>query len=100
MSQASDGQLGIVVFGASGDLARRKVLPAIGAVARCGKVHVLGAGRSEHSRSDFQRLVTETTGKDELGASAGWVRLDWSGAAWRARPSASSGWRSVASRRR
>jgi glucose-6-phosphate 1-dehydrogenase len=76
MNQASDGQFGIVVFGASGDLARRKVLPAIGAVAPSG-VRVVGAGRSALSSFDFQRLVAETTGKDELAASARWVRLDY-----------------------
>lgn len=80
MSEAGDEQLGIVVFGASGDLARRKVLPAIGAVAPHGKVKVVGAGRGEFSQSDFQRLVAETTGIDELGASAQWVRLDYGAA--------------------
>src|SRR5438105_3514243 len=77
MSQAADHQLGIVVFGASGDLARRKVLPAIGAVAPAGRVRVIGAGRSELGRSDFQRLVAETTRSDELAAGAEWVRLDY-----------------------
>ena len=76
MTQASDG-LCIVVFGASGDLAQRKVLPAIGAVAPPGRVGVVGAGRSEFSRSDFQRLVAETTRSDELAAGAVWVRLDY-----------------------
>ncbi len=69
-----------MVFGASGDLARRKVPPAIDVVAPHGKVKVVGAGRSEFSQSDFQRLVAETTGIDELGASAQWVRLDYGAA--------------------
>jgi glucose-6-phosphate 1-dehydrogenase len=77
MGQAADRQLDIVVFGASGDLARRKVLPAIGAVAPVGRVQVIGAGRSEVGRSDFQRLVAETTHSDELAAGAEWVRLDY-----------------------
>ena len=80
MREAGDEQLGIVVFGASGHLARHKVLPAIGAVAPHGKVKVVGAGRGEFSQSDFQRLVAETTGIDELGASAQWVRLDYGAA--------------------
>jgi glucose-6-phosphate 1-dehydrogenase len=77
MSETGDGRLGIVIFGASGDLARRKVLPAIGAVAPHGKVRVVGAGRSEFSQPDFQRLVGQTTGSNELAAGARWVRLDY-----------------------
>jgi glucose-6-phosphate 1-dehydrogenase len=77
VNQASEGPFGIVVFGASGDLARRKVLPAIGAVAPVGQVQVIGAGRSEFSPSDFQSLVAETTGKAEFAASAEWVQLDY-----------------------
>jgi glucose-6-phosphate 1-dehydrogenase len=77
MNEAAEGELRIAVFGASGDLARRKVLPAIGAVAPDGKVKVVGAGRSEFSQSDFRRLVAETTGIDKLAAKAQWVRLDY-----------------------
>jgi glucose-6-phosphate 1-dehydrogenase len=42
MDQARNGGMDLVVFGASGDLARRKVLPASGAVAR-GRVARLGS---------------------------------------------------------
>jgi glucose-6-phosphate 1-dehydrogenase len=69
----------LVVFGASGDLARRKVLPAIGAMAR-GRVQVLGVGRSDLSGAAFQRLVGETTGSEDLAAGADWVRLDYAAA--------------------
>jgi glucose-6-phosphate 1-dehydrogenase len=56
MDQAGNGGMDLVVFGASGDLARRKVLPAIGPVAR-GRVHVLGVGRSDLSRAAFRRVA-------------------------------------------
>ena len=80
VNQASTGKLDLVIFGASGDLARRKVLPAIGAVAPRGRVQVLGAGRSDLTRESFQRLVGETTGSQELAAEADWVRLDYASA--------------------
>jgi glucose-6-phosphate 1-dehydrogenase len=77
---ADSGQLELVIFGASGDLARRKVLPAAGAVATRRPVRVLGAGRSDLTRPYFQQLVDETTGSRELAASADWVRLDYGSA--------------------
>jgi glucose-6-phosphate 1-dehydrogenase len=78
VDQAGDGQLPLVIFGASGDLARRKVLPAIAAVAPGGRV--VGAGRSDLTRESFQHLVSETTGSRELAAHADWVRLDYGSA--------------------
>ena len=80
VNQASTGKLDLVIFGASGDLARRKVLPAIGAVVPRGRVQVLGAGRSDLTRESFQRVVGETTGSQELAADADWVRLDYASA--------------------
>jgi glucose-6-phosphate 1-dehydrogenase len=69
--------LDIVIFGASGDLASRKVLPAVGAVASRRRLHVAGAGRSDLSTERFRQLVAETTGSAELGAGADWVRLEY-----------------------
>jgi glucose-6-phosphate 1-dehydrogenase len=69
--------LDIVIFGASGDLASRKVLPAVGAVAPRARLHVVGAGRSDLSRERFQQLVSDTTGSADLAAGADWVRLDY-----------------------
>ncbi len=69
--------LDIVIFGASGDLASRKVLPAVGAVAPRARLHVVGAGRSDLSRERFQQLVGDTTGSADLAAGADWVRLDY-----------------------
>jgi glucose-6-phosphate 1-dehydrogenase len=69
--------LDIVIFGASGDLASRKVLPAVGAVASQQRLHVVGAGRSDLSEEQFRRLVGDTTGRADLAAAADWVRLDY-----------------------
>ncbi|HEY7199836.1 MAG TPA: glucose-6-phosphate dehydrogenase [Candidatus Dormibacteraeota bacterium] len=65
----------IVIFGASGDLTRRKILPALRGVG--GGVRVLGAGRSEMSDEAFRQVVGEASGNGELAATAGWVRLDY-----------------------
>jgi glucose-6-phosphate 1-dehydrogenase len=76
MAQATS-DLDIVIFGASGDLAGRKVLPAVGAVARGARLHVVGAGRSDLSAERFRRLVGDATGSADLAAGAEWVRLDY-----------------------
>src|SRR6266852_3570925 len=69
----------LVIFGASGDLARRKILPSLGAlVSREGtKLRVIGAGRSHTSTDEFRAVVKETSGSPELAASAEWVQLDY-----------------------
>jgi glucose-6-phosphate 1-dehydrogenase len=67
----------IVIFGASGDLARRKVLPALGALSGDGRLRVLGAGRSSLSSAEFRSLVAEASGSAELAAHAEWIRLDY-----------------------
>jgi glucose-6-phosphate 1-dehydrogenase len=65
----------LVIFGASGDLAKRKVLPALGRLRRDRHIRVVGAGRSELSREAFQEVVSDATGSSELAAGATWVRL-------------------------
>jgi glucose-6-phosphate 1-dehydrogenase len=69
----------LVIFGASGDLAHRKIIPALGrVVARDGlSVRVIGAGRSPKSTEEFRRLVQEAGGGEKLSASAEWVHLDY-----------------------
>jgi len=69
----------LVVFGASGDLARRKLLPALGSLAsRDGQsVRVIGAGRSELSTSEFRDLVQGSVGSPELAREAEWLRVDY-----------------------
>jgi glucose-6-phosphate 1-dehydrogenase len=67
----------IVIFGASGDLARRKVLPALGALGGDGELRVVGAGRTELPREAFQELVATASGSSKLAAQADWVHLDY-----------------------
>ena len=75
--RAPTGTTDLVIFGASGDLTRRKILPALAGVATSGRVRVIGAGRSERSDADFAREVAEATGNRELAHAAGWVHLDY-----------------------
>ena len=53
----------IVVFGGTGDLARRKILPALYHRFRDGQVSesskIIGASRSEHSREDYLEMLRE-----------------------------------------
>jgi glucose-6-phosphate 1-dehydrogenase len=69
----------LVVFGASGDLARRKIFPALGRLtAREGQdVRVIGAGRSSISTDDFRELIREASGSDRMAATASWVQLSY-----------------------
>src|SRR5260370_7502136 len=70
----------LVIFGATGDLSRRKILPSLGAlVAREGmKLRVIGAGRSHDSTDQFRDLVKEASGSQSLPATAEWVTLRYS----------------------
>ena len=51
----------IVIFGASGDLTRRKLLPALYNLRRYGllprDVAIIGVGRKEMKREDFVALM-------------------------------------------
>jgi glucose-6-phosphate 1-dehydrogenase len=69
----------LVIFGASGDLAQRKILPSLGnLVSRDGQaVRVIGAGRTHKSTEDFRSLVGESAENQKLGAVAEWVTLDY-----------------------
>ncbi len=70
----------LVIFGASGDLARRKILPSLAQLAsREGQaLRVIGAGRGHKSTADFRDLVNESSGNQLLSATAEWVQLDYS----------------------
>ncbi len=54
----------IVLFGASGDLARRKLLPGLYGLAEAGlapeRFRIIGAARSELSEQDFRRLARDS----------------------------------------
>ena len=68
----------LVIFGASGDLTRRKILPALGGVTKAGhRLRVIGAGRSDSTNAEFEREVAEATGSAELAKGAAWVQLDY-----------------------
>src|SRR6266699_921607 len=69
----------LVIFGASGDLARRKILPSLKHLAaRNGTaLRVIGAGRSEQTREEFCELVNQSSGSSELAATAEWVQLSY-----------------------
>jgi len=53
----------IVIFGALGDLSRRKLLPALYQLEVCGlindKSHIVGAARQEHTLEEFKNIVLE-----------------------------------------
>jgi glucose-6-phosphate 1-dehydrogenase len=57
----------LVIFGATGDLSRRKLMPALFDLACIGCTHrnfqVLGVGRSELSDDEFRRRMYEGTAK-------------------------------------
>lgn len=57
----------IIIFGALGDLSRRKLLPALYQLELCGLIHdnsrIIGAARQEHSLEEFKSIVVETLNK-------------------------------------
>ena len=63
--------LALVVFGASGDLTARKLLPALAALHRHGALPdgfaVVGVARTEWSDDDFRRTAAEAGGADDPG---------------------------------
>ena len=81
MTGLKSGPTDLVIFGASGDLTTRKILPALGRLGERRMLpagfRVLGAGRSEMTGEQFRELVSEASGSADLGATAQWVRLDY-----------------------
>jgi glucose-6-phosphate 1-dehydrogenase len=67
----------LVIFGASGDLTRRKILPALRSLAGDGNIRLIGAGRSELSQEAFRKMVEEATASPGLASRSEWVRLDY-----------------------
>ena len=69
----------LVIFGASGDLSRRKILPSLRHLAaRNGTgLRVIGAGRSSPSQQEFRDLVNASSGSSELASTAEWVQLNY-----------------------
>jgi len=66
-----------VIFGASGDLARRKVMPALYSLHRAGYLpesfRMVGVGRTEFSEDAFRRRIQEGVSKfSRLKLDRGW----------------------------
>ncbi|MBJ7595726.1 MAG: glucose-6-phosphate dehydrogenase [Candidatus Dormibacteraeota bacterium] len=57
----------VVIFGATGDLTKRKLMPALYALAADGQLppgfSILGAGRTEQSTDEFRELMRESVKK-------------------------------------
>jgi glucose-6-phosphate 1-dehydrogenase len=68
----------VVIFGASGDLSSRKVLPALGRLSQNRDIRIVGVGRRAMNPEEFGELVARSTGSQALGASARWVQLGYS----------------------
>ena len=73
------GPGGMVIFGVTGDLARKKLMPAIYDLANRGLLPasfaLVGYGRREWSKSDFERYVREAV---EKGARTDFRESVWS----------------------
>src|SRR5260370_15584192 len=69
----------LVIFGASGDLSHRKILPSLGhLVARDSQnVRVIGAGRSPKTTEDFRAFVKDASWNERLAGTAEWIHLDY-----------------------
>jgi glucose-6-phosphate 1-dehydrogenase len=67
----------LVIFGASGDLTRRKILPALHHLDGNRRLRIIGAGRSGLDGDRFRALVTDSSHDEQLGKGARWVRLDY-----------------------
>lgn len=72
-------RVGLVIFGASGDLARRKILPSLGRILarQALDLRLVGAGRSPLSTDEFRALVLDSSGNQQLASQADWVLLDY-----------------------
>jgi glucose-6-phosphate 1-dehydrogenase len=71
-----------VIFGATGDLSARKLLPALCKLAAAGILHpktqVVGLGRGAKTREAFQAWVRDTLAEADLPPAVGGGNL-WKG---------------------
>ena len=69
----------LVIFGASGDLAQRKILPSLKRLASPDgmQLRIIGAGRTVQSTARFRDTVKKRSGSQRLAATAEWVRVDY-----------------------
>ncbi|MCL6409052.1 glucose-6-phosphate dehydrogenase, partial [Dickeya dadantii] len=53
----------LVIFGAKGDLARRKLLPSLYQLEKAGHIHadtkIIGVGRADWDKAEYTRVVRE-----------------------------------------
>jgi glucose-6-phosphate 1-dehydrogenase len=77
--QESTAPLVLVLFGATGDLARRKVFPAVFNLLRAGRlpggVAVLGAGRSELDQAGFQARMRQSLEESGIFEESLWGQV-------------------------
>ena len=70
MAQAADGPITLVIFGASGDLTRRKLVPALASLHSKGRLpgdlHVLGVARSDMDDGQFRKALEEFLGGEGM----------------------------------
>ncbi|MCY4366313.1 MAG: glucose-6-phosphate dehydrogenase [Chloroflexi bacterium] len=66
----SDGPITLVIFGASGDLTRRKLIPALASLHSKGRLppnlNILGVARSDMGDAEFHTLLEEFLGGDGM----------------------------------
>ena len=69
----------LVIFGASGDLAHRKILPSLGRLLSRERqpLRVIGVGRGHKTTEEYRDAVKVSSGSQRLGATAEWVQLDY-----------------------
>jgi glucose-6-phosphate 1-dehydrogenase len=69
----------LVIFGASGDLAQRKIMPSLKRLASRDELplRVIGVGRAAQSATRFRDIVRRRSGSTRLAATAEWVKLDY-----------------------
>jgi glucose-6-phosphate 1-dehydrogenase len=69
----------LVIFGASGDLAQRKILPSLKRLANPDgmDLRVIGAGRTAQSTTKFRDIVKKRSGSQRLAGTAEWARVDY-----------------------
>ena len=69
----------LVIFGASGDLAQRKILPSLKRLASPSgmELRVIGAGRTAQTTAHFRDIVKTRSGSQRLAATAEWARVDY-----------------------
>ncbi len=69
----------LVIFGASGDLAQRKILPSLKRLASPDgmELRIIGAGRGAQSTTRFRDIVKKRSGSQRLAATAEWARVDY-----------------------